>query len=255
MGQTARIHAAADFDRTLTQRREGSQEDITSWNILRDHLPPDAQAECQRLFEIARPKELAGIMTKQDAVSWWSAVLNIYAEHHLDMKEVEEDFLDRASIRTGTKQFFDLCAKLDIPTIVLSAGVKDVIDLWSRTYDISPSLTISTELILDEQRRISGWKENTLVHVLNKSEMDHPELNRIRTERPLSIIFGDSMTDADMAAGEEEVLRVRIYDPRPDEVVDINAERAKTFERFDAMIESGTLEPLVELLEVISRKP
>lgn len=43
MGRAAEIHVVADFDRTLTDRRPGSNEDITSWNILRDHLPRQGQ--------------------------------------------------------------------------------------------------------------------------------------------------------------------------------------------------------------------
>lgn len=252
-GQTARIHAVADFDRTLTQRRGGVDEDITSWNILRDHLPPDEQAECKRLFEIAWPKEVAGTMTEQDAVEWWSSVLDIYARNHLDMNEVERDFMARASIRVGAKELFDLFKTLGIPSTILSAGVKDVIDLWSAVYEASPTLTISTELVLDENRRMMGWKRETLVHVLNKSEVDHPELNRIRAERPLSIIFGDSINDADMAIGDEDVLRVRIYDPRPGEATNIGTERAKTFERFDLMIGTGSLEPLTQLLQLFAK--
>ena len=250
---SSHIHIVADFDRTLTQRRTGTYEDITSWNILRDHLPPEAQTECQRLFQIARPKELAGTMTEQDAIEWWSNVLNIFTEHQLDMNAVERDFLNRASVRNGSKELFDLCDSLQIPTIILSAGVKEVIDLWASKYTISPSLVLSTELVLDENRHISGWKRDTLIHILNKSEIDHPELNRIRAERPLSIIFGDSINDSDMAIGEDDVLRIRIYDPRPDEVAEIENERARTFEKFDLMVESGSLEPLVELLKLIAR--
>lgn len=252
-GNSDKIHIVADFDRTLTQRRAGTNEDITSWHILRDHLPKEAQDECRRLFEVARPKELDGTMTEQDAVEWWSAILDIYCEYRLDMNAVERDFLHRASMRTGSKELFDLCKSHYIPTVILSAGVKDVIDLWANKYEISPSLTLSTELVLDESRHLSGWKRETLVHLLNKSEIDHPELNRIRAERPLSIIFGDSINDSDMAIGEEDVLRVRLYDPRPGETLDIEAERAKTFERFDLMIENGSLEPLAELLRILSK--
>ena len=90
------------------------------------------------------------------------------------------------------------------------------------------------------------------MHVLNKSEVDHPELNKIRSEYPLALVFGDGIGDADMAAGDEDVLRIRIYDPRPDETTDIETERTRTFERFDAMIESNSLRPLVELLQRMS---
>lgn len=253
MGRIADIHVVADFDRTLTDRRPGSNEDITSWNILRDHLPPEGQQHCQELFAIARPKELAGTMTVEDAVAWWSGVLNTYAHYGIDMNAVERDFLHRATIRRGTKDFFVLSERLGIPITVLSAGVKDVIELWADHYDTHPTLTISTELILDENRKISDWKRGTLVHILNKSEVDHPELNRIRAERPLAMVFGDGIGDADMAIGEEGVLRARIYDPRPDEANDIEAERAKTFEHFDLMIENGSIDPLTELLQLLAK--
>ena len=107
--------------------------------------------------------------------------------------------------------------------------------------------------MLGGAREIISWERDTLVHTLNKSEVDHPELNKIRSERPLAIVFGDGIGDADMALGDADVLRVRIYDPRPDEAGDIEAERTRTFERFDMMIESGTLEPLVELLEELAK--
>lgn len=253
MGRAAEIHVVADFDRTLTDRRPGSNEDITSWNILRDHLPRQGQQYCEALFQAARPKELAGTMTEQDAVDWWSAVLDTYAEYRIDMNDVERDFLHRATIREGSREFFTLCRGAGIPIAILSAGVKDVIDLWSDHYDVQPTLTISTKLVLDEARKITGWQKDTLVHVLNKSEVDHPELHKIRSERPLAIVFGDGIGDADMALGDEDVLRARVYDPRPDEIVDIETERARTFERFDLMIESGTLAPLVRLLKELAK--
>ena len=253
LGQANSIHVVADFDRTLTERRPGTNEDTTSWNILRDHLPPDGLKICENLFATYRPKELAGTMTLDDAATWWSTILDTYTLHRLNLAEVEEDFLSRARARTGTEDFFSLCQEIGAPTVILSAGVKDVIDLWSRVYKISPTLVISTEFILNESMEITGWKKDTLVHSLNKSETDHPELNRIRNERPLSIVFGDSINDADMAIGDEDVLRIRIFDPRPDEVVDIQAERAKTFERFDLMIENGSLEPLTQLLRTLAK--
>ncbi len=248
----ARVHVVADFDRTLTDRRPGFDEDITSWNLLRGHLPEEGQQRYRELYLAARSKELAGTMTEQDAVDWWSGVLDTYAKHGIDMNQVEADFFARATARDGAKALFERCEQLGIPTVILSAGVKEIIDLWSKHYQIYPTLTISTELEITGGGRIAGWKRDTLVHVLNKSEVDHPELNKIRSEYPFALVFGDGIGDADMAAGDEDVLRIRIYDPRPDETTDLETERARTFERFDAMIESNSLRPLVELLQRMS---
>lgn len=187
-------------------------------------------------------------MTLEDAVEWWSTVLDSYVDVRLDMNIVEQDFMNRATIRTGAKQLFDRLLDHDIPTVILSAGVTDAIDLWSREYDIAPTLVISNDLILDADRRVIGWNKDSLVHTLNKSETDHAELNAIRRARPLSIVIGDSIHDADMADGDNDVLRIRIYDPRPDEESDIEIVRAETLQRFDIMIESGSLSPIEKLI-------
>jgi|SRR5687767_5163880 len=59
----------------------------------------------------------------------------------------------------------------------------------------------------------------------------------------LAVAVGDGMSDAGMAAGDEDVLRFRIFDPRPGEEVNLDLVRQKTFTRFDGMIESGDFAP------------
>jgi HAD superfamily hydrolase (TIGR01544 family) len=246
----AGMHAVFDFDRTLTVKKPGTEDEVTTWHILREHLPDDGQAEYQKLFEKYRALEIRGNMTQQGAVEWWSSILNLFVEHRIDLGAVEETFLDRASIRTGTTELFKLLADNNIPTIILSAGIREVIDIWCRKYSIQPTLVISTALTLDDENKISGWQGNTLVHALNKSESTHPELLAIRAKRPKALLVGDSLDDASMAAGERDVLRVRILDPRTDEAATEQEER-KTFEKFDALIKSGSLHPLEKLVEFV----
>lgn len=252
IGATASgVHFVFDFDRTLTVRNLETHEDVTTWHILREHLPEVGKKQYQDLFEKYRVLEINGTMTQSDAAEGWSSILDLFVEHRLDLAAVEQDFLDRATIRPGTAELFQLCRDNDIPTIVMSAGIRDVIEMWGRSYGVSPSLLLSTALILDEAGLVIGWHRDTLIHVLNKSETSHPELESIRNSRPKAILVGDSMNDADMASGENDVLRIRILDPRPDEVISIDTERLKTFTVFDAMIESGNLTPLLELTKSI----
>lgn len=244
------LHVIFDFDRTLTVKRPGTQDEVTTWHILREHLPEDGQVRYQRLFEKYRALELSGKMTQQDAVDWWSAILNLFVEYKIDLTAVEETFLERASIRPGTVELFEFLAAHDIPTVILSAGIREVIDIWCRKYGIEPSLVVSTALDLDSDNKIVGWQKNTLVHVLNKSETTHPELAAIRAARPKALLIGDSLDDATMAAGERDILRVRILDPRADEI-DMEHEVSRTFEKFDALIKTGSLQPLGKLTELI----
>ena len=245
------IHFLFDFDRTLTVRNPKTNEDTTTWHILREHLPADGRKQYQNLFDKYRVLEIDGTMTAFDAAEWWSSILDLFVEHKLDLAAVEQDFLDRATIRPGTTEIFQFCKEHNIPTVVMSAGIRDVIEMWDRTYGLNPSLTLSTALILDDAGVVVGWHRDTLIHALNKSETDHPELASIRRSRPKAILVGDSINDSDMASGDKDVLRIRIFDPRPDELFNIDNERQKTFLKFDAMLESGSLMPLLELTQLI----
>lgn len=247
----ADVHIIWDFDRTLTVSHPETQEDVTTWQILCEHLSEKGQAQYNDLFQRYRSMELEERMTVKDAVDWWSSILGLYVEERVSMTEVDADFLMRASIRRGAHEVFSLCKEQEIPNVIMSAGIRDVIDVWSHKYDIQPSLTLSTILKLDSDNRIVGWDEDSLVHTLNKHELDHEELTSIRSKRPKIIVVGDGMGDADMARGDVDVLRIRIFDPRPDEIFDISDVRRRTFEKFDVMIESGTLHPLLTTLKLI----
>lgn len=246
----ASMHVVFDFDRTLTVKRPGSEDEVTTWHILHEHLPEVGQARYQQQFEKYRALEIGGGMTQLDAVEWWSSILNLFVEYEISLGAVEAAFLDRASIRPGTAELFKLCADNKIPTVILSAGIREIIDIWCRQYMIKPSLVIATNLMVSDENKISGWQENTLVHVLNKSEATHPELQSIRADRPKVLLIGGSLDDASMATGEKDIIRVRILDPRVDEMVTEQEER-KTFEKFDAIIKMGNLYPLKELVELI----
>ena len=244
------MHVIFDFDRTLTVKKPGSDDEVTTWHILGEHLPPEGKLEYKSLFQKYRGVELRGELTTQTAVDWWSASFELYIKYGINLVGVEDDFLNKASIRPGVAELFELCAKHGVPTVILSAGIRDVIEIWCRRYKIEPSLIISTALTMDVTGKITGWKKDTLVHVLNKSEATHTELVRIRGEHPKTFLVGDSLDDTTMASGDRDVIRIRVLDPRADEVTS-EQEIQKTLERFDALIQSGSLRPLFELIKLV----
>ena len=242
------LQVVLDFDRTLTEK---SDENSTSWQLMRNHLPPEGKIEARKVYEHYRALEVAEQLTSDDATTWWMSSMAIIAKYRLDMNIVEREFLSHATIRTGTKELFELCAQYDIPTIIMSAGIKNVIQLWCKTYDIYPTIILSTELTLDSDNHVTGWKDGSVVHMFNKHELDHPELSKIRAERSYTILAGDSIHDYNMAKGRDTVLRVRILDGL-DDTADQGLVRQDTFKVFDTIIEDGTLNPLVELIKQIA---
>ena len=83
-----------------------------------------------------------------------------------------------------------------------------------------------------------------------KSEATHPELASIRAKRPNTLLVGDGIDDADMVTNGHNAIRVRVLDPRSDEE-STKQEEAKTFTRFEALIKSGSLDPIGELITAV----
>lgn len=246
----AGMHAVVDFDRTLTVRRPGFDDEVTTWHILNEHLPEGAQEQYRQYFKKYRTLELSGDLTAEHAIEWWTAILDLFIENSISLAEVERSFLDKASIRHGTQDFFAELGENDIPSTILSAGIRNVIDLWAEKYNISPTLTISTELELDSADMVVGWDRSTLVHVLNKHEADHPQLTKTRSDRPNTLVVGDSINDSTMAVGDTNVLRVRLLDRRDDDP-GFGTEIERTFSNFDAVITNGSMQPLTDLVRGI----
>lgn len=219
---------------------------------MNEHLPVDARQQYQQYFTKYRALEVAGEMTTDHAVEWWSAILDLFVSNNVSLADVEETFLDKANIRPGVKRVFDLFGRLEIPSTILSAGIRDVIDIWSARYGINPTLTLSTKLLVGSSGIVAGWDRSSLVHVLNKHETGHPELTAIKQARPNILVIGDSLDDASMATGDDNVIRIRILDRRDDDP-DLVSEKVRTFERFDALITSGSFDPIASLIKVIAR--
>ena len=245
-----KLHLLVDFDRTLTIGRDKNGKDISSWEILASHLPPKARAKQHQLYDKYRPLELSGKMTSEESESWAHQVLKIFVESEINLLDIEKNFQQKTDIRPHARELLDFSKKLGIPTVILSAGIEEMIDLWSKTFQVSPTLVLATKLITDENGKIVDWDRN-IIHHLNKKEKGHKELTTIKRQRPNTILIGDAIEDADMTEGDENVLRIRIYNPREDEKTSKKAFAKKTFEKYDLIIENETLEPVLRILELI----
>jgi HAD superfamily hydrolase (TIGR01544 family) len=243
---STQVHVVLDFDRTLTVAKHASVE-ATSWQVMERQMPPAGKAEYGALFDAYRRFELDGALTTSLAEEWWNKSLALLTKYAVDLNEVEATFLDTVALRPGATELFAAVDRQGIPAVILSAGVKDIITILLTKNGITPPLVISTELTTNTKGIVTGWQPETVVHVLNKSEVQHDELDRIRRERPLSIIIGDSLDDAHMAIGEDDVLRIRVIDPRADEQVEAALE--KTFQAFDLAVLNGNLNGVVKLIE------
>jgi HAD superfamily hydrolase (TIGR01544 family) len=245
-----KLHLLMDFDRTLTVGRDKTGKDNSSWQILGNHLAPKEHAKQRELYHKYRPLEISGKMTPKEAITWAHQSLNIFITNNISLMEIEKDFQQKTDIRLYSKELLNFAEEIGIPTVILSAGIGQIIDLWSKTFQVSPTLVLANRLITDQNGKIIDWDKD-IIHHLNKKEKGHGKLFKLKTQRPNTILLGDAIEDANMTDGKENVLRIRIFNPREDEKLSREEFINKTFKRYDLIIETGTLEPILKILEMI----
>jgi 5'-nucleotidase len=209
------LHVVSDFDLTLTAGKERGQN-LGTWDVMDELMPPEGIARHAAIYNSFRPIELLGQLTDTVAAEKWSETLDLIVGYHMDINTVESAFLSVAKLREGGKELFDICEQSGIPTVVLSSGIRNVIEQMAMHYGIHPTHILSNDLVVDDAGTVQAWRRDTLIHMLNKKEMGHSELSKLRTTRPNVLLMGDVPDDAKMVAGDN-VIRIRVIDPRKGE--------------------------------------
>lgn len=248
-GGAGLLEARLDFDRTMTTN---GPKDLTSWDVLGRLLPDEAQEKDREMWEKYQPLELAHKLTRPQAEVWWNGTLQLYADYGVDLASIEgasEDVL----LRPGTPDFFRICQEYGIHSTILSAGVKNVIDVVASRYQITPNLILSTELKEDEESGKVTWDRNKVIHILNKGERGNPELEEIRRQRPNTIVIGDAIEDTNMADDHEEgnVLRIRVGDPHKIPASQVSEYLEESFMAGYDLVRLGDFHPINNLARFI----
>jgi HAD superfamily phosphoserine phosphatase-like hydrolase len=237
-----KIHIVLDFDKTLVMGKNQKGENITVWDAIEKFVSKELQMKSIRLYKKYRPLEMKRKLSEKQAIKWWEWNLNIF-------KGIKSSEIEKAShiieTRPFVKEFFILCKKKKIPTIIISASVKNIIDLWCQREKIKPTKVLSTELFF-HNGRVSGWKRETLIHSLNKREKGHKEIKKIKVKRPKTILIGDSLDDVYMVEGDKNVIRIAIYDTK-----DSYKGNLKEFiNQFDLVFKGNNFRPMLKILNL-----
>ena len=208
------IHIVTDWDRTATAN--GGGRDITSWGVVQSLLPKEGQEIDRDLYGYYQPKEQASTLTEEEAQEWWRKSLELHVRYETNIRDMRRAVQGVGMRpRDGAVELFELCSQTNVPTVILSAGVKNVIEWVTQEHGMRPTAILATQLHTEEDGRVVGWNEDTLIHNYNKHEMGHSEISAIQRNRPYTVLLGDSEKDPSMVEGDN-VVRIQVVDDYPD---------------------------------------
>lgn len=213
-----------DFDRTCNNSKGGYS---TSFNVLK---LTDSQSHLREIGDMVydhfRCREQDGTLTAEDLDCWWQATITMFDWFRVDRKAVQEaalvrdpDNLDELFLipRNGLHELVLCSARQDVPFLVFSAGLGDIIEGFFKLHgiEIPPEMVIGNRLRFDAQGKIDISNASPPITSAGKVGDVIKKLcpqNAILGRKNI-LLLGDSLDDPNMTEGLDcrNVLRVGYY--------------------------------------------
>ena len=214
-----------DFDKTIT-----SNESKDSWAITGSLLGEKLKQEMGILYNKYRPIEIdytIDIEEKTKAmIEWYESCMSLYTKYNLTkdklVKSVEEG---KIIFRKGAKEFLINTYNKNIPVIILSAGIGNVIEEFLKQEDcfFENIYIIGNFIEFDENGNSEKFDNKKMIHTLNKTmtgKIPKEQQEKIRN-REYKVLIGDLIEDTNMISKNEwdTTLKVGILNNKIEELI------------------------------------
>lgn len=209
------LQVISDFDMTLTRFAYKGKRVPTTHNILDNRLliNENCMKKIKTLLNTYYPIEIDARLSTEEKlplmVEWWSKVHELLIE-----QKIRKDMLaqvvreSRSKLREGYSDFFNSLAKHQVPLLIFSAGIGDVLEeVIRQNHVFYPNVhIISNYMDFDHDGVLQAFK-GRLIHTFNKREgaLSHAAHLTELKGRPNVLLLGDSLGDLTMADGVSNV--------------------------------------------------
>ncbi|XP_062604732.1 7-methylguanosine phosphate-specific 5'-nucleotidase A-like isoform X1 [Saccostrea cucullata] len=233
-----KLQVVADFDRTLSKYTHRGQICSTCHNVLEEgHVLPDFyKEEARALRDHYFPIETNPQLTMEEKipimVEWWTKAHDLLAKCNINKDDVRQMVENStAKLRDGCTWFFDQLHANEIPLLIFSAGIGDVIiEVIKHQATLHDNMkVVSNYLEYDAQGQMTGFQDD-LIHVFNKNEgaIHDSDYFQNLEHRNNIVLIGDSIGDlhmADGAVGVKNKLTVGFLNVKVEESLELYMRR------------------------------
>lgn len=213
------FYVVADFDRTLT---EGASD--STWGIFANANQVGEEYKERRtaLYNKYRPIEIDPNISEEEKsiamTEWWQLHINLFYEYGVKQEAVRNAVkLGNMKYRDGAKEFLKKMNELNVPVIIISAGIGNVIEEFLKLEnDYFDNIKIISNFIVFENgefKEIAG----EIIHALNKNIVRLDEDSRHNLENRKNILLlGDGFADLKMISdkAKESAITVGFLDEK-----------------------------------------
>lgn len=212
------LHIVADFDRTLTNVFLNGKKSEPSWEVFMNAFSPEYALELKRQIDHYIPIELDPQVSidekKMKMREWPLEHLKLLLHHGVTQNLIDKQVRScDIFLREGIEDFLKFTHEHNIPVLIFSAGLGDVItELFKDRNCMFPNMHIISNFFkFDTEGRAVGFVDD-IISAYSKSEakvLDKPYAKQI-VKRHNVLLLGDIIGDIDMVKGipHETVFKV-----------------------------------------------
>ncbi|KAJ3674552.1 hypothetical protein LUZ60_005168 [Juncus effusus] len=192
----SKLQVIADFDGTLTKYWYNGKRGQTSHGLLQQgNMEFDAKR--QELYDYYHPLEISPTIPIEEKTKlmeeWWEKTHGLLIEGGLTYEAIKQSVAKATiSFRDGVFQLFKFLEEKEIPVLIFSAGLADIIEEVFRQKmhrSFKNIKIVSNRMQFDETGSLIAFKGKT-IHVFNKNE------HAIDMAAPIHVKFGDSNSNS-----------------------------------------------------------
>ncbi|KAK9912099.1 hypothetical protein M0R45_035974 [Rubus argutus] len=228
----AKLQVIADFDATLTKYRVNGSRGQSSHGLLQQE---NAEYDNKRreLYEYYHPLEFSPTIPIEEKTKlmeeWWGKTHALLIEGGLTYDGIRQSVADSTiAFREGVVELFEFLEERDIPVLIFSAGLADIIEevMRQKVHKLFKNVKIvSNRMVFDDNGHLVSFKGKT-IHSLNKNEhaldmaaplhdrlgaVDGPTYENVSVKmRRNVILLGDHIGDLGMSDGLNYENRISV---------------------------------------------
>lgn len=213
---TENVYVIADFDWTITQWGTNTWKTINNSNWVSKEISQITKDLKEYYQPIEENTQISDEQRESMMREWWIKQLNIYSQFELH-KQVIIDVIQKNNeikIRDGIDWMFEICDDLEIPVVILSSWISNIIEelLEKEKINFPQTYIVSNKLTFDEEWLCKTIDEDIIIHMENKNIEQIPQsiISKI-WDRNKIILLWDTLWDINMVPKNKDHDTLKIW--------------------------------------------
>jgi cytosolic 5'-nucleotidase 3 len=226
------FHVISDFDQTLTKSFVNNKKAQSSyaWVRKQQYLDPEYSKQAYLLYGKYHAFEISNDISQEEKTSkmheWWEKHLQLFIKYGLNKDIIEKTIKEnKINLRNNSKNFIKSLEEHNIPLLILSAGLGDVIKGFLENANMMNNKVhvISNFLEFNKEGKTIGYKSK-IIHTFNKNESTIKNTSYYGEikERKNVLLLGDNLGDLGMSEGidHDAIIRIGFLNENEEELLE-----------------------------------